>query len=273
MTHWRANASAWLLMVLLWIPGCATQLDQPDVSDEEVSLEQREQLRLALAMRLDRQAQVWKLGSRLRAAGAELCGKDVRYTFGFFSVDRQTFAQEYRDVASDLGLGDGVYIWDLREDISRFAAAFGRGDRIAAIDGAPISDFRSFEKAMAGPFEAGRLSLELAKAGTGERTRVSLQGIRVCDYRVAMLEADSVNAFADGKNVFITTGMFRFTESDDDMSIVVGHELAHNVLGHVKQQRAQVLGGMLLDVALAVFTGVYTSTFQELAALSFSQEM
>ena len=260
------------VMALLSSLGCATRLSRPDSGKAAVETERREQLKLALTLALDRQIRVWRIGNKLRRAGADLCGNDVRYTFGFFALDRQTFSKEYQKAAEDIGLGLGVRIWEVLPEFQSSEPELRKNDEIVEIDGNPVSDFKSFEQAMKGPFRAGNLHMNLIREA-GERASVWLKGALACDYRAAVVSEDAVNAFADGQNVFITTGMFRFAESDDELALVLGHEFSHNALGHVKQLRAQSLGGLLLDLAVGVFTGVNTGgIFSQMGRIAFSKE-
>jgi len=259
-------------VALLFSLGCATRLSRPESDNAAVETERREQLKLALTLALDRQIRVWRVGNKLRRAGADLCGNDVRYTFGFFALDRQTFSEEYQKAAEDIGLGPRVRIWEVLPEFESSEPELRKNDEIVEIDGNPVSDFKSFEKAMKGPFKVGNLHMNLIRE-SGERSSVWLKGALACDYRAAVLSEDVVNAFADGQNVFITTGMLRFTESDDELALVLGHEFSHNALGHVKQLKAQSLGGLLLDLAVGVFTGVNTGgIFSQLGRVAFSQE-
>jgi len=52
-------------------------------------------------------------------------------------------------------------------------------------------------------------------------------------YRFVVLDDDEVNAFAaPGGFVFITTGMLRFLEDEDEMAAILAHEIAHVELRH-----------------------------------------
>lgn len=64
-----------------------------------------------------------------------------------------------------------------------------------------------------------------------------------------------MNAFADEDRVVFHRGMMRFVKNDDELALVVGHELAHNVMGHIDKSKQNALwgalGGALIDVAFA----------------------
>ncbi len=263
----------WLAAVaFLFSLGCATRLSRPETGSAEIEAERREQLKLALSLAIERQVRVWRIGNTLRRAGADLCGDDVRYTFGFFAVDRKTFAKEYQEVADDIGLGPGVQVWEVLPEFQSLESELKKKDQIVEIEGDPVSDFKSFEQAMKNPFKTGNLHMSL-KRESGERATVWLKGTLACDYRAAVVAGDAVNAFADGQHVIITTGMLRFAGSDDELALVLGHEFAHNALAHVRQMKAQTFGGLLLDMAVGVFTGVNTGgLFSSMGRVIFSKQ-
>jgi predicted Zn-dependent protease len=53
-----------------------------------------------------------------------------------------------------------------------------------------------------------------------------------CLGRVRLARSTQVNAFATGRTVVMTTAMLAFLRSDDELAVVLGHELAHNIFGH-----------------------------------------
>jgi len=263
----------WLAAVaLLFSLGCATRLTRPGTSPGDIDAERREQLKLALCLLLDRQIRTWRVATQLKTGGVELCGEDVQYIFGFFVLDRETFRDDYRKVAPDIGLESGLRVWEVLADFQDLTTRLKKGDKIVEVDGKPISSFESFAKAMEKPWKTGRLSIKLIRR-SGEEVSFSLEGKPACDYRAAVIERDLINAYADGKNVFVTTGLIRFAQSDDELAIVLGHEFAHNALGHVRQMQAQSMAGMLIDLAILVFGGVDTGgLFSQMGRLVYSKD-
>ena len=85
---------------------------------------------------------------------------------------------------------------------------------------------------------------EIARAQTSEHTiidlevkrndqvlKLSINQEKICGYPVMLGESDAVNAYADGKRIIITKGMMRFARDDQDLALVVAHELGHNLDG------------------------------------------
>jgi predicted Zn-dependent protease len=69
------------------------------------------------------------------------------------------------------------------------------------------------------------------------------------DITFEMVDDQSVNAGATFNKVMVTYGMMRFIKSDDELAVVLGHELAHITRGHLKKNIAKSL---LLDLPFTV---------------------
>jgi len=60
--------------------------------------------------------------------------------------------------------------------------------------------------------------------------KVSRRGIR---YRFHVIDSPGINAFAlPGGQIFVTTGMMNFVQSEAELAAVLGHEMAHVDLRH-----------------------------------------
>jgi hypothetical protein len=54
-------------------------------------------------------------------------------------------------------------------------------------------------------------------------------------YKLFLVQSDELNAFTAGGRIYITTSMYNFCKTDDELACVIGHEINHNELGHIKQ--------------------------------------
>ena len=63
-------------------------------------------------------------------------------------------------------------------------------------------------------------------------------------YSIYLIESDELNAFTAGAKIFVTTRMYEFCNSNDELACVIGHEINHNELGHIKEfiQKSNILG-------------------------------
>ena len=131
-------------------------------------------------------------------------------------------------------------------------------DAIKARGGAPKK--RKTKVAMEKQFE--RVAKRIEKAGAEVCRDLGLPQRNVpCYYRFSIKEDEVLNAYADGKNVVVNTGMMNFLENDDELATILGHELAHNMMGHVEasgtNQMAGAFVGILID-SIAASQGVST---------------
>lgn len=70
----------------------------------------------------------------------------------------------------------------------------------------------------------------------------SVTPVFACPSRVYLARSRQLNAFADGRHVFLTTKLLDYTKTDDELAFVIGHEMAHNILGHAAVVRAAKAG-------------------------------
>lgn len=64
-------------------------------------------------------------------------------------------------------------------------------------------------------------------------------------------EDDAVNAFSAPRTITITTGMLRFLRSDDELAVVVSHELAHITRGHAVGKMGLAVPSVVLGLVAA----------------------
>lgn len=97
-----------------------------------------------------------------------------------------------------------------------------------------------------------RIAPRIQKAGVEVCQNI---GRKQCTFGFKLQEARELNAYADGKNIYITTGMMAFAGDDNDIAVILAHEYAHNVLSHVASTQKNVavggIGGTLADALLS----------------------
>jgi predicted Zn-dependent protease len=92
-----------------------------------------------------------------------------------------------------------------------------------------------------------------------------------CNYAFKIADREELNAWADGKSVNFTPIMIDFLETDQELAVVVAHELSHNVMGHIGKQKHNTILGTIADVAAAV-NGIDTGgLFGSIGQMSYSQ--
>ncbi len=79
------------------------------------------------------------------------------------------------------------------------------------------------------------------------------------NYVIYLIKSEELNAFTAGAKIFVTTTMYDFCNSNDELACIIGHEINHNELGHIKEQlqKEQILGkeGAALNAMLTISFG------------------
>jgi Zn-dependent protease with chaperone function len=183
---------------------------------------------------------------RLALAGAPLCAERYPLTGLLFHhlaeydpADRPLMIRRY---ALDRGLG----ILSVFAETPAARAGLAAGDVLLAVNGRPLptgasvaaepkrEKWRRLADEAEGELEAALRQgpVELRVLRDGRELSLRLGSIPACLGRVRLARSTQVNAFATGRTVVMTLAMLDFLKDDDELAVVLGHELAHNILHH-----------------------------------------
>ena len=191
-------------------------------------------------------ARVAAVAWRLAKAGTPLCrdpfpltGLLLHHLAEYEVPDRAEMIARHR-----LDRGPGVLT--VLEGTPAAAAGLRAGDVLLAVNG---TAFRPGAEAAAEPkrkkwrrltdAEEARLEsalrtgpAELRVLRDGQELSLRLGSVPGCFGRVRLARSKQVNAYATDDSVILTTAMLEFLASEDELAVVLGHELAHTILGH-----------------------------------------
>ena len=207
---------------------------------------------------------VAQVGYRLALAGAALCSNSYPLTGlylhqlgDYYPADRQVMIDTY---GLDLGPGALAVV----ADSPAARAGLAAGDVLLAVNSIPFrspaqvaterdrsgggrSSMEAVEAQLEAELRKGPARLDLMRAGN--RLSVTLAPVPGCPARVRLARSNQSNAFADDRYAIVTTKLLEFLRSDEELAIVLAHELAHNILGHPARLREQkVPRGLLRGV-------------------------
>ena len=272
----RACLSGLMICCVLFFQGCAptTNVARGDAGD--IQAEQRRQQALFMDTLWKRGARLANLAWPLKKHGAELCGEDVENQFGIIPVAIDDISDDYRDaVESEFLISDHPSVLHVTHGSPAMLAGIKPGDRFISIAGNPVTagnkaTKRLNEQIVTAVETGSTVKFELSRAGITQSYTLAPE--KVCSYNLELLPQDELNAFADGNTVYITQGMMRFTENDQELQLVIAHEIAHNAEGHIDKKMGNYLLGALADLAAAAYGIDTQGIFSDMAGNVFSQD-
>ena len=186
---------------------------------------------------------------RLAVANASLCKATASPQLGLVLHGLGQYGPHDRDAAARrFGLGDQVGVMALVSGSPAEKAGMVSGDQLLAIDGRPLDmpgvgvalDQASVDRVQSALISAlrhGAISLTVSSASGEHDVRFAAE--LGCPSDVQMVTGTDINAWADGSRVMIGEGLLQHCATDADLALVIGHEMAHNLLGHRRRLAAE----------------------------------
>jgi hypothetical protein len=210
----------------------------------------------------------------LSVAAAAVCKPHVLATYGFELHDKSEYerllkGEDLEAAIRHYTLADGVFVRYVHPALPAGAAGLKPHALVISLDGEPLGGktaaqageiLRRLDRRKEGPLHI------VYKDANGER-ELDLYSVAACKYPIVLVQSPLVNAFADGTKIVITTGMLDFTANDAELAVVIGHEVAHNALGHADNIRLRTI----LD-ALSTTHANASAQLTAATGFSFSKE-
>ncbi|TFY99256.1 PDZ domain-containing protein [Ramlibacter henchirensis] len=259
------------VLVALLLTGCASPTTQRvSVSKEQTATEAQKQLDIVAEELISETKRLREVHWRLSTKGVAMCPK-VGPAWG-----AELATTPKGELAGSMvrlyGTSEVPTVLFLVPGSPAEAAGLRPGDRVLSIYGTPTSDTKALAEKRRTMKAQDPMPL-VVRRGV-EELKFEVKPVPACDYPAVLAPQQILNAFADGERIMITRGMMNFARTDEELALVVGHELAHNTMRHIDAKKANAAGGFVADLALAVLTrGAYNqANFAQAAASAYSQE-
>ena len=176
------------------------------------------------------QARLDSVAFPILKANTELCPK-LSYDIGVKTHSLKNYSKALRPgAARELGASKSPSIIYVRPGSKAEKSGLQPGDQIVKVNGRAVS---ASDKTLQALFKAGEVKVKIKR---GEDIFIAeVEPIEICGYPARLSMSNAVNAYANGRAITMTAGMMKFTQSDAELALIVGHELAHNTMGHIKK--------------------------------------
>jgi hypothetical protein len=248
------------IFFLAALAGCSTVepvVALPSASAEDLQREAEYQQEGSLERIRQQDGRVATVSHRLNVANLDLCA-DKASLSGMAIHHALQYGPDSRPVAiRHFGLTGRPSVLTVVPGGPADKAGIKPDDVLVSIDGTSFADARDRIAAGKPTYDdtlraRGQLDQALADgSGTlvleqaGRQRTVTLTPVAGCAYEAQLLPSEDLDAKADGTRVFITSAFVRYTVTDDQLAVVLGHELAHNVMRHRARIKEGATGAVL----------------------------
>ncbi len=221
------------------ISGCQSPVSHiHGASDEEINAEIRLQKEMVFTKAAEEAEHVEIIMHNILLKNAELCTNKAR-SVGFLVHNIDDYRGENKEIAESLYQLDHVQQVEIvypHTDAHKYGLK--KGDKIIAVNGIDVSSDKDKANKISDAFANNTQDINkvLILSDNTER-EIALKAQEVCNYRMLYFPNSlEVNAMADGKRVFFMRGMYRIAKDDNELALIIGHEIAHNVMKHSKKK-------------------------------------
>ena len=183
---------------------------------------------------------------RLARAGRGLCPQPYPLTGLLFHHLAEYEAGDRPLMVSRYGLDRGPGVLTVLSGTPAAAAGLVAGDVLLSVNNRPFPSatriaaqtkrktwrpmLEESEALLESALSAGPARLLVLRGG--QPREISLGSEPGCVGRVRLARSGQMNAFSLRGYVVMTTAMLGYVRSDDELAVVLGHELSHSILGH-----------------------------------------
>jgi Zn-dependent protease with chaperone function len=217
---------------------------------------------------------------RITTANREFCKQWVIPQLGLFAATPTSLPSKYRKFSREaLGLRwVRPTVISLVADGPAAKAGIVDKDELVSFNGEHVPVAATSRWINAFLEENGERPITVAlKRGDDDET-VTITPVTGCAIPVQLETNPDPNAFTDYRKIVIQTGILRSTKTDSDLAVIVGHELAHNTMGHYDKKRINGLlgavGGGAIDGGFLLggisTGGAFSNYLQSTGLMAFS---
>ena len=223
-----------IVLTAFLLNGCANTNTGPPISQSELKKLEDQIETLATEIYINDLVSVWKVGLKVLSILPEGAFKK-RAVIGVLIVDNdEDIAMFYK-----LPTEEGCVVVGVIDNYIADLAGLREGDIINEIDGKEIKNSSHVA------FKTGEPSTVVVERN-GTRLSFDLTSEEKPHVQISLKQTGRINAYAKFSGIQFTSGMVHFVEDDDELAVIMGHELAHLTAKHLpKNIRMAVLCGTL----------------------------
>jgi hypothetical protein len=253
-----------ILAVLSLLFGCGAVTKRPDIDEGEVAAEANRMYEMVVGRDQQMIKRLGDLSTPLLINNADLCDNKTRFIIAMNARNLEDYRGVRRDVMESVyELDERMRVTQVGREGPAHIAGIREGDVILAVNdietprGMAASAF--FKLHVSPLVEAGK-PIKFSLLRKAEKITAIVQPVMACDYPVRLQANGAINAYATGTSITIYTGLLSALPKDQEVGVVVAHELAHNIMGHIEKKQLEYWKDLYILRVLNSATGTNTGT-------------
>ena len=224
-------------------------------------MEAERQKRLSYAKYIEQMSLVKSIGFKINSSNADICNKTDFNSGLTFANENVIGLKIAKFFPSKINLGSQVSIISIVKNSPADKAGLALGDIILEVEGYTFPEGRNALKKISKHFkDIEEKKIKKIKIDrNGEILTFDINQTKICNYPIIFTQDKIVNAYADGKSIIMTQGMVDYARDDNEIAMVIAHELAHNDRGHLDAMKKNtlIMGsiGFVLDLMTIYYSG------------------
>ena len=239
-----------VIFLLFVLQGCLPTTSPAKSTPTAVQQATNTILEESLILNQEQTQKIVDLGWPLLTANAKLCGKAARPAIGIQLADKKTLKLFGDSAPASRGYGTEPTVYTVAQQSPADVAGILSGDVLMRINGESIPQkgdrVRLTNKLIAEHLTLGEATTLLV-CRNGERLKFEITPVNACAFNIELTTFESNNAFADGKRIMIGSLLVQFM-TNEEIQVVIAHELAHNVEAHSAKKAKNSQIGLLVDL-------------------------
>ena len=249
-----------IVLMAFAVAACGALSKLPEIDQAVAEEEAQKQREMAIEENEYNTSRAHRIGFKIFIANAELCQK-TKFPMGARLAYWREQDDEFIDALKNVyGLKAHAKFIQVPQDSPAWKSGLRKGDEVVAIDGENVpSDgkkvFRWTTKKLSELTKAEKSYTITINRDSAEKI-INAAPEKVCDFPIVVNKKDEVNAYADGERILLSVGMMRFTRNDNELALILGHELAHNTMLHVQKGSGNRMAGAVVGALIGALLGV-----------------
>ncbi len=254
MLNYKMGKKLFLFIIFVFcLFACGPSLKELPITQKELEAERRKEKELALLTYIQRFERLYRISLPLMVSASPFCDEEERKLIcGILVHEKDDYKKEDREIiALHFPLGNIPTILYIHPDFPASKIGLKPGDKILKVNYKKIKNSKDFYKTLLKIDPDKTQIVPFVVERNGKILKLDVPCLKGCYYPLRLIIDDSVNAWVDTrKRINITTGLMRFVNSDEELALVIGHELAHNVLNHLGKKIKNQFVGTMIDTLL-----------------------